>query len=247
MKSSGAAIAPPAKTTASELSLEQQIEHINQVLPQTQCQLCDYPGCRPYAEAIVSKNERIDRCPPGGLTGLEKLAQLTGQDASPYLATMKQKPMMLARIDESICIGCAKCIAVCPTDAILGAAKQMHTVIASECTGCELCLSPCPVDCIEMIELGDRQQISQAEAEKKAKHYRWRHERRQQRLTKEKAGRRRKHQQAKRAYQTISSQKINSKDNSIDARRQAVAAAIKRHRLKKAQQHKQDNSHHHDK
>lgn len=131
------------------------IEKINQLLPQTQCGLCSYAGCKPYATAMVKQGEAIDRCLPGGVNTLQTLGQVLKVDASPYLANMqaKQKPAQMVKIREDECIGCTKCIQACPVDAIIGAGKQMHTVIASECTGCELCIAPCPVDCIDLIAL----------------------------------------------------------------------------------------------
>ena len=128
-------------------------EQIDALLPQTQCGLCSFGGCMPYAEAIVFEHASINLCPPGGVKTLRALGELLEQDPSPYLLEMEQKakPNMLAVIRENECIGCTKCIQACPVDAILGSAKQMHTIIASECTGCELCVAPCPVDCIDMI------------------------------------------------------------------------------------------------
>jgi electron transport complex protein RnfB len=128
------------------------IEAIDSLLPQTQCGLCSYQGCRPYAEAIAHKDEKINRCPPGGLTVLHNLASLLAIDSEP-LQDMPVKPAMQAKIREDECIGCTKCIQACPVDAISGSAKQMHVVLTSECTGCELCVAPCPVDCIDMLEL----------------------------------------------------------------------------------------------
>lgn len=128
------------------------IEDIDKILPQTQCGLCGYNGCKPYATAIINDQAPINLCPPGGKEGLTQLADLTGQDATPFLATMKQTSPTLAVIREDECIGCRKCINVCPVDAIIGAAKFMHTVIQDECTGCNLCVEPCPVDCIDLIE-----------------------------------------------------------------------------------------------
>jgi len=124
-------------------------ERIDAELPQTQCGKCGHDGCRPYAEAIV-EGEAINRCPPGGETTRDRLATLTGQPPL-ELIEPAQTPL-LAVIREAECIGCTKCIQACPVDAILGAAKQMHTVIESECTGCELCVAPCPVDCIDLVE-----------------------------------------------------------------------------------------------
>ena len=132
-------------------------KQIDAILPQTQCELCGYPGCMPYAKAIVANNEKINLCPPGGVSGLIALAELVNQDPSPFIEDMQQKakPFRLAVIREAECIGCTKCIQACPVDAILGAAKQMHSVIADECTGCELCIAPCPVDCIDMVVVSE--------------------------------------------------------------------------------------------
>jgi Na+-translocating ferredoxin:NAD+ oxidoreductase subunit B len=127
------------------------IDQINAILPQTQCRKCGFQGCRPYAEAIASGLADINQCPPGGDLGVGELARLLNIDPKPLNPTFgEHKPKQVAFIIEDACIGCVKCIAVCPVDAILGAAKFMHTVIASECTGCELCIAPCPVDCIVM-------------------------------------------------------------------------------------------------
>lgn len=135
------------------VSPEELIAAIDQLLPQTQCQQCQYPGCFPYATAIVKNHEAINRCIPGGLETLEKIAGLLGQDPQPMREEMQQKikPRQLAVIREAECIGCTKCISACPVDAIIGASKQMHTVLADACTGCELCIEPCPVDCIDLI------------------------------------------------------------------------------------------------
>ncbi|MBA4502340.1 electron transport complex subunit RsxB [Marinobacterium marinum] len=127
------------------------VEQIDALLPQTQCGQCGYPGCRPYAEAIAN-GDAINKCPPGGQSTIESLADLLDVEAIPLDAEHgEEKPKMIAFIREDECIGCTKCIQACPVDAILGAAKQMHTVITDECTGCDLCVEPCPVDCIDMI------------------------------------------------------------------------------------------------
>ncbi|WP_027949110.1 electron transport complex subunit RsxB [Haliea salexigens] len=126
-------------------------DEINAILPQTQCGQCGFPGCRPYAEAIAG-GEAINKCPPGGESTIQALADLLDVEAPPLDEEHgEEKVKAVAYIREDECIGCTKCIQACPVDAILGAAKQMHTVIASECTGCDLCVEPCPVDCIDMI------------------------------------------------------------------------------------------------
>ncbi len=127
------------------------VDQIDEILPQTQCGQCGYPGCRPYAEAIANGDD-INKCPPGGEATIKQLADLMGVEAKPLDAahgTEDVKKVAVIREDE--CIGCTKCIQACPVDAILGAAKQMHTVIEHECTGCDLCVEPCPVDCIDMV------------------------------------------------------------------------------------------------
>lgn len=127
------------------------VDQINELLPQTQCGQCGHPGCRPYAEAIAA-GEAINHCPPGGQGTINALADLLNVEATPLDSKHgTEKPFMVARIREDECIGCTKCIQACPVDAILGAAKQMHTVIVNECTGCDLCVEPCPVDCIDMV------------------------------------------------------------------------------------------------
>ncbi|MFL6549958.1 MAG: electron transport complex subunit RsxB [Povalibacter sp.] len=128
------------------------VERINALLPQTQCRRCTFDGCKPYATAIARGEADINQCPPGGEQTARALANLLSRppkSVDPKFGVMPERPAV-AWIDESACIGCTKCIQACPVDAILGASKYMHTVIADECTGCELCIPPCPVDCIEM-------------------------------------------------------------------------------------------------
>jgi electron transport complex protein RnfB len=127
-------------------------DQIDALLPQTQCTRCGYEGCRPYAQAIAAGNAAINQCPPGGAATIAALARLTGQALRPLNpANGTEGPELVAQIDEQACIGCAKCLPPCPVDAILGAQKQMHSVLLALCTGCELCIAPCPVDCIRMV------------------------------------------------------------------------------------------------
>ena len=123
------------------------VEEVNALLPQTQCAQCGYPGCRPYAAAIVAHEAPINLCPPGGDATVRRLATLLGREP---VQVAQSAVVAVALIDEALCIGCARCRDACPVDAITGAHHYMHTIIESECTGCELCVAPCPVDCISM-------------------------------------------------------------------------------------------------
>jgi len=128
------------------------VDQIDDLLPQTQCTRCGYPGCRPYAEAIVRAGADINRCPPGGEPTLAALARLTARPPMPLDTSLGAPgPLCVARIDERACIGCTLCIDACPVDAIIGAPKRMHGVLTALCSGCELCIAPCPVDCIAMV------------------------------------------------------------------------------------------------
>lgn len=132
------------------------VDKIDAILPQIQCGQCGYPGCRPYAAAIAAGEADINRCPPGGEEGIRKLADLLGVEFKPFGSGTVQKPKAVAFIDENLCIGCTLCTQACPVDAIAGAAKQMHTIIAAVCTGCELCVAPCPVSCISMVVIEEK-------------------------------------------------------------------------------------------
>jgi electron transport complex protein RnfB len=127
-------------------------KRLDALLPQTQCTKCGFDGCRPYAEAIVAGEADIDQCPPGGDATIAALAKVLGRAPKPLNPENgPYRAPQAAVIDEAICIGCTKCIQACPVDAIVGASKRMHTIIASWCTGCELCIPPCPVDCIALV------------------------------------------------------------------------------------------------
>ncbi|HAJ91191.1 MAG TPA: electron transport complex subunit RsxB [Gammaproteobacteria bacterium] len=128
------------------------VDQIDALLPQTQCGQCTYAGCRPYAEAMAAGEADINQCPPGGASTILALADLLGVDPKPLNPEHgEHSEKTVVMIDEQVCIGCTLCIQACPVDAILGAAKQMHTVITSECTGCDLCIPPCPVECIHVV------------------------------------------------------------------------------------------------
>ncbi|TDY40320.1 electron transport complex protein RnfB [Paraburkholderia rhizosphaerae] len=136
-----------SKTLAKTLA-----DRIEDLLPQTQCTKCGYNGCRPYAQAIAQGSANYNQCPPGGAQGIARLAALLGKPVIPLNPDNGvERPRPVAFIDENLCIGCTLCMQACPVDAIVGAAKQMHTMVAELCTGCDLCVPPCPVDCIAMI------------------------------------------------------------------------------------------------
>jgi len=197
-----------------------RIQRIDALLPQTQCRQCGYPGCRPYAEAIAAGSADINQCPPGGDEGARELAALLGVAYKPVDARFgATKPPAAAVIEEALCIGCTLCIRACPVDAIAGAAKLMHTVIARDCTGCELCLPPCPVDCIRMVEIGTRP--TRRERRIAADHARRRFELHQTRLGREQRTRR------------AANRRAGTAD--VSTRRQTVQRAIERARQRLAQ------------
>ena len=129
------------------------VDQVDSLLPQTQCGQCGYPGCRPYATALVEGEAELNLCVPGGEDTITSLAETLGREPKPLSDEHAAHVPSIAYIREDTCIGCTKCIQACPVDAILGAAKQMHTVIIDECTGCELCVPPCPVECIDMLPI----------------------------------------------------------------------------------------------
>lgn len=159
---------------------------IDAALPQTQCKRCSYPDCASYAQAIAAGEAGINQCPPGGAEGIERLAAITGQPAQPLDTHFGiEGPVTVAVIDEDWCIGCTLCIAACPTDAIVGIAKRMHTVVEPYCTGCELCLPVCPVDCISLDSVSGERTGWQAWTAEQAAQGRVRYNERQARLARE--------------------------------------------------------------
>ena len=140
--------------SSTKLAPRSLAARINDLLPQTQCTRCGYPDCASYAGAIASGEAGINRCPPGGAEGIQRLASLTGNTVMAlHVDSGPEGPRTVALIDEAWCIGCTLCLPVCPTDAIVGSNKRMHTVIATHCTGCELCIPVCPVDCISLVNV----------------------------------------------------------------------------------------------
>jgi electron transport complex protein RnfB len=192
---------------------------IDRILPQTQCTKCGYPACRPYARAIAAGEAAINRCPPGGDAGIHALAALTGRPYEPLdPACGSEGPRRVAVIDEGRCIGCTLCIVACPVDAIAGARKHMHTVIAGLCTGCDLCLPPCPVDCIDLVPAADTTwDAARADAARD------RYRRRLARLDRDRTTR-----AAARAQRAPASR------HGPEAKRAAIAAALERARARRA-------------
>lgn len=202
------------------------VNRIDALLPQTQCTQCGYAGCRPYAEAVARGEADINQCPPGGKATIEDLAALLGREPKPLNpAHGVEGERMVAVIDENRCIGCVLCIKACPVDAILGARKQLHTVIADECTGCKLCLPPCPVDCISLAPAPHAAAMQdQAYARAKADQHRRRFEARNARLQRER--------EEKERNRRAQVQAVAGDDK--EAKQAAIRAALERARAKKS-------------
>ncbi|OWT53607.1 electron transport complex subunit RsxB [Candidimonas nitroreducens] len=204
------------------------VERIDAILPQTQCTKCGYEGCRPYAEALARGGADINRCPPGGTAGIQALATLLGRPARPLDPECgEHRPLRVAVIDEAHCIGCTLCIQACPVDAIVGAAKLMHTVLADACTGCDLCVPPCPVDCIAMVPAGH--DWTAEHADRAHQHY----EKRQARLAAQH------HENSTLAARTLANKAVvaSAAHNDAEAKRQIIADALARARARRQARH----------
>lgn len=197
-------------------------ERIDALLPQTQCTRCGYPACRDYAQAIAAGEADINQCPPGGQSGIDLLAALLGRAPKPLNpANGIEKRREVAVIDEESCIGCTKCIAACPVDAIVGASKMMHSILTAECSGCELCIAPCPVDCIAMLPAPSNEPALEL-----APRYRGRYETRNARMRRDEA------EQA--ATLAARKREIDAPRAGDAAAKNAVLAAIARARARKS-------------
>lgn len=202
---------------------------IDALLPQTQCGKCGYNGCRPYAEAIAAGEADINQCPPGGEAGIRALARLLGREPKPLdpaFGVERQAPTVVW-IDESVCIGCTRCIQVCPVDAIVGASKLMHTIVTAECTGCDLCIPACPVDCMHVRELEPGSVPDDLPARQRR---RARYESRKARLARDAAELAERRRQKKEALARTRQQAAP-----VDQRKAYIAAALERVKQKKAQ------------
>lgn len=210
---------------------------IDAALPQTQCTRCGYPDCASYAQAIADGEAGINQCPPGGAEGIERLSALTGQPVQPLDHRFGiEGPVTVAVIDEAWCIGCTLCIQACPTDAILGIHKRMHTVVEPYCTGCELCLPVCPVDCISLEIVSGERTGWQAWSAEQAAQGRERYTLRQQRLAREK----REHEvqletKAREKLADLAAHSTISDEAVLDKKRAVIEAALARSRARRGQ------------
>ena len=226
---------PPAATDAPATS-PSLADRIEDALPQTQCTKCGFAGCRPYAEAVAAGAAGYNQCPPGGDAGIVRLARILGQPViplNPANGVLRERP--LAFIDEALCIGCTLCIQACPVDAIVGAAKQMHTIVPELCTGCDLCVAPCPVDCIVMVPVTPGRTGWDAWTQAEADAARSRHDFRSERLLRERRdndARLAAKAAAKLALVTAETPASAAEVAERERKRAIIAAAIERARIK---------------
>lgn len=210
---------------------------IDAALPQTQCTRCGYPDCASYAQAIAAGEAGINQCPPGGAEGIARLALITNRAPLPLDTQFGiEGPLTVAVIDEDWCIGCTLCIKACPTDAILGSNKHMHTVIEPYCTGCELCIPVCPVDCISLDVVSEERTGWQAWSDEQAALARTRYEQRAQRLAKEAV----EHDaqleaKARMKLADLEAHSLHTDPATLNKKRDVIAAALERARLKREQ------------
>ncbi|QHE85905.1 electron transport complex subunit RsxB [Hydrogenophaga sp. BPS33] len=210
-------------------------QRIDAALPQTQCTRCGYPDCARYAQAIAAGDAGIHQCPPGGAEGIERLAAITGLPVQPLAPSCGiEGPLTIAVIDENWCIGCTLCIQACPTDAIVGIHKRMHTVVEPYCTGCELCLPVCPVDCISLEIVSGERTGWQAWSAEQARQGRERYQQRQERLAREK----REHEarmeaQAREKLADLAAHSQITDEAVLDKKRAVIEAALARSRAKR--------------
>ena len=218
--------APPACAAPTDLAAR-----IDAALPQTQCTRCGYPDCATYAQAIASGEAAINQCPPGGAEGVARLAAITGLAVLPLSAEHGvEGPRTVAFIDEAWCIGCTLCIKACPTDAIVGSNKQMHTVIEPYCTGCELCIPVCPVDCIQLETVSGTATGWAAWSTPLAEQARARYQQHRQRMPLEDS-----EEEPAEATDALAPDSASPPTSAADARKAAIAAAMERARQRREQ------------
>ncbi|MBA4266842.1 MAG: ferredoxin [Comamonadaceae bacterium] len=213
------------------------VQRINAALPQTQCTRCGFPDCASYAQAIAGGEARINQCPPGGTEGVARLAEITGRPIEALdPACGIEGPLTVAVIDENWCIGCTLCIKACPTDAIVGTNKRMHTVIEPYCTGCELCLPVCPVDCIELEVVDPNVTGWQAWTTTQADQARERYAARQLRLEKEKKeNEERLEAKARLKLADLPEHSLHTDPSTLDKKRAIIEAALARARARRGE------------
>ena len=231
--------------TAALLDVTQSLaDQLEDLLPQNQCTKCGYAGCRPYAEAIAAGEANINQCPPGGIEGVARLASFLNRPVIPINpANGIERPRPVAFIDEALCIGCTLCIQACPVDAILGATRQMHTILPSLCTGCDLCVAPCPVDCISMMPVTGERTGWAAWSQQQADAARSRHDLRALRLQRERAENdARLAAKAAEKLKAVTLEATNTPEELAEKERKRaiIAAALERARIKADEQNKLD-------